>query len=67
MIGTEGIGRRSEKSSTVGEVTPGEASMSYHTVMKDPAVADAAELTVMWRALEAPGYPRFVVQLILTI
>jgi hypothetical protein len=55
MIGTEGIEKRSEKSSTVGEVTPEEASMSCHTVMTDLAVADVAELTVMWRVLEVPG------------
>jgi hypothetical protein len=65
MIEIGGIERRSEKSSIVGEGILEEASMSYHTVTKDLAVADAVELTVMWKALEVPGYQRFVLHLIL--
>lgn len=54
MIETGEIERKNVKSSTVGEVTLEEASMSCPTVMTDLAVADVVELTVMWRVLEAP-------------
>jgi hypothetical protein len=55
MIETEGIEKRSEKSSTVGEGTQGEALMSCPTVTKDLVAAGVVELTVMWRAQEALG------------
>jgi hypothetical protein len=53
-IETEGIERRSERSSIVREEIQEEALMSCHMVMRDLAEADVVELTVMWRALGVP-------------
>ena len=53
-------GRMKERSSTGGEVTHVETSMSCLTETRDPVQAGAAGLTVMLKVPAAGGIPRFV-------
>ena len=55
MIETGGIERKNERSFIADEVTPVEALMSCHMVMRDLLEAGAEELTVMVRVLVAQG------------
>jgi len=63
MIGKEEKGMMNETDCTEEEVTPGEALMTYLTVMRNLVVAGAEGLTVILKVRAAEEIPRFVAPL----